>query len=208
MSQSAASTSNELVACHHCDCLHRRGPSALRGVARCRRCGAVLYRHRPHGIARSLSLYLTALALLILTNSFPFMGFELSGQVRQAHLITGTLELFQQGYWPLGLLVTLTITVIPTVQVLGYLAILWPLHHGRTPSYGAWLFRWMRAIRPWAMIEVYVLGVLVALVKLASYATVIPGVALFSLGGLMLALAGATASLDPDNVWRRLDRHP
>lgn len=203
MTQATPAADNNLLACHECDCLHRRGPPT-RGTARCRRCGAVLYRHRPNSIAHALALYLTALILLVLTNTFPFMGFELSGQVRETHLISGTLELFQQGYWPLGTLVILTITIIPAIQISGYLAVLWPLHLGHTPAHGRLLFRWMRAMRPWAMVEVYVLGVLVSLVKLASYATVIPGVALFSLGALMLALAAAASSLDPDTVWRRL----
>jgi len=194
-----------LLACHECDALYRRQTLPTGGTARCRRCGAVLYRHRGNSIDRSLALYLTALVLLVLTNSFAFMGFELSGQLRETHVFSGAAELFREGYWPLGSLVLLTIVIIPGLQITGFLYVLWPLHHGHRPPWGARVFRWMRAMGPWAMIEVYVLGVLVALVKLASYAAVIPGISLFSLGALMLTLAAAATSLDADEVWQRLE---
>jgi len=195
----------ELGACPECDQLHRRRPLPEGGSARCSRCNALLYRHRHNSLERSLSLYLTALVLLILTNIFPFMGFSLSGQLRETLLFSGIFELFQEGYWPLALLVLMTIIVIPAVQICGYIWLLWPLHHGRRSFGAARLFRWLRAMRPWAMIEVYVLGVLVSLVKLANYASVVPGIALFSLGLLMLTLAAAASSLDPDDIWRQLD---
>jgi len=194
-----------LVACHECDQLHQRQSLPTGAAAVCSRCGAVLYRHRANSIERSLSLYFTALVLLLLTISFPFMDISLSGQTQQTHLFSGIRLLFQEGYWPLAGLVLLTIIIIPLVQISGYLSLLWPLHRGRRFIRGAHLFRWMRAMRPWSMIEVYVLGVLVSLVKLANYATIIPGTALYSLGALMLVLAAAASALDPDEVWQRLE---
>ena len=195
----------QLVACHECDQLHQRQSLPAGTTATCSRCGAVLYRHRANSIERSLSLYFTALILLLLTISFPFMDISLTGQTQQTHLFSGIRILFHEGYWPLALLVLLTIIVIPLIQISGYLALLWPLHRGRRAIRGAHLFRWMRAMRPWSMIEVYVLGVLVSLVKLANYATIIPGTALYSLGALMLVLAAAASALDPDEVWQRLE---
>ena len=194
-----------LVACHQCDQLHQRRSLPTGAAAVCERCGAVLYRHRTNSIERSLSLYFSALVLLLLTISFPFMSISLSGQLQQTHLFSGIHTLFLEGYWPLAALVLLTIIVIPLVQISGYLSLLWPLHRGRRCVHGARMFRWMRAMRPWAMIEVYVLGVLVSLVKLATYATIIPGTALYSLGALMLVLAAAASALDPDEVWQRLE---
>jgi len=206
-----AQADQQLLACHECDQLHQRRSLPTGARALCSRCGALLYRHRANSIERSLSLYLTALVLLLLTISFPFMSISLSGQLQQTHLFSGIHELFHEGYWPLALLVLLTIIVIPLVQISGYLALLGPLHRARNGHpvrgirHGARLFRWMRAMRPWSMIEVYVLGVLVSLVKLSNYATIIPGTALFSLGALMLVLAAAASALDSDEVWQRLE---
>ena len=196
--------SSELTACPECDQLHRYQPLPVGAAASCSRCGAVLYRHKHNGIEHALGLYLTALVLLLLTNIFPFMGFSLSGQLQETLLFSGIHELFREDYWPLALLVLLTIIVVPSFQICGYIWLLWPLSRGRRCHGGTHLFRWLRAMRPWAMIEVYVLGVLVSLVKLAAYATIIPGIALFSLGLLMLTLATAASSLDPDQVWRQL----
>ena len=200
-----SAATQSLIACHECDQLHQRQSLPSGATAVCSRCGALLYRHRANSIERSLSLYFTALILLLLTIGFPFMDISLSGQTQQTHLFSGIHLLFHEGYWPLAVLVLVTIVLVPLVQIVGYLTLLWPLRRGRRVIRGAHLFRWMRAMQPWSMIEVYVLGVLVSLVKLANYATIIPGTALYSLGALMLVLAAAASVLDPDEIWQRLE---
>jgi paraquat-inducible protein A len=75
----------------------------------------------------------------------------------------------------------------------------------RAARWVATLLRHHPTTRTWSMIEVMLLGVLVALIKIADYATVIPGVALFSLGALVFLLAGMQASFDPREVWDRIE---
>jgi len=75
----------------------------------------------------------------------------------------------------------------------------------RPPRWVGPLMRHHPTTRTWSMIEVMMLGVLVALIKIADYATVIPGVALFVLGALIFVLAGMQASFDPREVWERIE---
>jgi len=86
------------------------------------------------------------------------------------------------------------------------LYVLVPLGFGFKAPGAADVFRWMGHVQVWSMAEVFVLGVLVSLVKLADMAEIVPGIALWALGLLIPTLTAAMASLDPDEVWDRLDR--
>jgi paraquat-inducible protein A len=67
------------------------------------------------------------------------------------------------------------------------------------------VFRLVQAVKPWCMVEVFMLGTLVALTKLAHLASVVPGIALFSFGGLMVLVAAAAASFDTHALWERVE---
>jgi paraquat-inducible protein A len=99
-----------------------------------------------------------------------------------------------------------TTIVVPLLEMSITLLILVPMRFGRTAPATGLLLRIVQAVRPWGMVEVFILGVLVSLVKLAHQATVIPGIALWSFAGLMLLFAAAAASFDPREVWMRMDQ--
>jgi paraquat-inducible protein A len=192
-----------LITCHECGLLQRlerlpKGASAL-----CGRCGALLHRHRPNSLDRTLAWTLAGAILFAVANSFPFLRFELSGQIAQTTLISGVRDLYHQGFWGLAGLVLLTSILIPLIQISMLLYILIPLKLDRVPWHMARVFRLLRSLEPWGMMEVFMLGILVSIVKLASMATIIPGIALWAFGALIFVLAAAMAALDPDIVWDR-----
>ena len=78
-----------LIACHECDLIHRIKPLPKKGLASCIRCGAVLYRHKPDSLERTLSLTLAGLILFLLANWFPFLALKMGSQMHQTNLITG-----------------------------------------------------------------------------------------------------------------------
>ena len=104
-----------------------------------------------------------------------------------------------------GVLVLFTAVIAPALQIGFMLAIVLGARRERPPRWVGTLLRHYPATRTWSMIEVMMLGVLVALVKIADYATVIPGVALFMLGALVFLLAAMQASFDPREVWERIE---
>ena len=190
-----------LRACHECDLLHRIDVSSDPTSAKCRRCGAVLFRRKRNSLDRTLAFTCAGLILFAVANSFPFLEFEMQGQLTQTTLITGVRELNAQGMWALALIVFLTIILAPLIQLLGLVYVLLPLKLRRVPWKLPQVFRLVQALEPWAMMEVFMLGILVSVVKLGEIAVIVPGTALWSYGLLILALAGSVASLDPDIVW-------
>ncbi len=197
-------STHSLIACHDCDLLYRVSPLPEGGVARCRRCGAVLYRHKPNSLDRTLALSIAGLVLFLLANVFPFLAFKLQGQVTETTLSTGIWELYAQDMWLIALLVLLTCIVIPFIQLLGMLYVLLPMKLNRLPWKLSRVFRFLLTLRPWGMMEVFMLGILVSVVKLGKMATIVPGVALWSFALLIVVLAAAAAALDRRMVWDML----
>ena len=193
-----------LIACHECDLLHRVQPLPDGGAARCVRCDALLYYQKKDSLDRTLALTIAGLVLLIVANIFPFLAMKSKGLVRETTLITGIKGLYLQGMEALALLVFLTIILVPLVHIAGMLYVLVPLKGNRVPRHLALVYRFIRSLQPWAMMEVFMLGILVSMVKLGKMATIVPGLALYSFVVLIFVLAGATASLDPRIVWDRL----
>ena len=195
-----------LIACHECDLIHRVKPLPKKGVANCIRCGSVLYRHKPNSIERTLALSLAGLVLFVLANSFPFLALKMGAQVHQTNLISGIMVLYTQGMQALAILVLLTTILAPLAQLLGMLYVLLPLRHDRVPPKFAPIFRFLRSLETWSMMEVFMLGILVSVVKLAKMAQIVPGVAIFSFFGLIVVLTAATVSLDPHEIWHRWEK--
>jgi paraquat-inducible protein A len=194
-----------LVACHDCDLLHHVGPVPARGAARCGRCGGLLRRRRPHGIERTLALSLAAAVLFAVANLFPFLSFDMKGQKTQTTLLTGVFDLYEQGVQAIAGLVLVTAVLAPMLQIALLLYVLLPVHLGRLPWQMARAFRLLRRVQPWSMMEVFLVGIVVAVTKLMGMAEVVPGLALWAFALLIVVLAGAMSSLDPQEVWERLE---
>ncbi|WP_206997084.1 paraquat-inducible protein A [Trinickia mobilis] len=194
----------DLIACHECDLLQREVAVPPGGVLRCRRCHAELYRHRTAGLERSLALSLAAAVLFAVSNLYPIVGLSVSGTVVETTLLGAVSVLYRDGMWPIAGLVFATTFLMPVVQTLSMLWMLLPLRFNRVPRGPAFVFRLSHLAAPWGMTEVLILGLLVALVKLAHIASVVVGTALWSFGALMLILAAAGAAFDTRVLWLRI----
>ena len=192
-----------LLACPECDLLHRAAPLVPGLVARCRRCESTLYQPADHELDRPLAYTLSAGILFLIANLFPIVGLELQGQTSAATLFGTAMALYQQNMTMLAVLVLFTTIVVPAVQLAAMTYVLVPLRLGWVPHGLPLALRALQAVRPWGMIEVFILGLLVSLVKLAGMANVEPGIALWSFGGLLLMIAAAVASFDARAMWAR-----
>ncbi|MFH0351265.1 MAG: paraquat-inducible protein A [Chromatiales bacterium] len=197
-------TAPTLIACHDCDLLQRETVLPAGGAACCGRCGAVLYRKLPESLDRTLAFTLAAGVLFLLANAFPLMGLEVQGQRNATGLLGAVRALWDQDMGMVAGLVFLTTVLIPAIEISGMIYLLLPLRLGRAPPGVAPMLRVLQAVKPWGMVEVFMLGVLVSLVKLAHLASIVPGIALWSFGGLILLLAASAASFNPHEVWARV----
>ena len=194
-----------LIACPHCDLLQHLPELASGASARCPRCDEEIYRRRPDPLNRTLALSTAAAILYIVANTVPMLGLTLVGRDASTTVMGGAQELWQDGQAPVALLVVFTAVLAPALQVGFMLAVALGARRERPPTWVATLLRYHRLIRTWSMVEVMMLGVLVALTKIADYATVIPGPALFVLGALVFLLAAMQVSFDPREVWDRVE---
>lgn len=186
---------SRLIACHDCDLLQREVNLPRGGVATCPRCGAVLYRRPPGGRQAALALTVTAAILFLISNAFPIVGIESQGNRNATTLFGAVLTLWNDHSVPVAVLVFITTLLVPALQLLNLLYLLAVPH----PSAG--LLRLTLAVRPWAMVEVFMLGLLVSVAKLSHLATIIPGVALWSFAVLMLLFAALSALFNPRELW-------
>ena len=194
-----------LIACHECDLLHRVLRLPEKKQARCRRCGSLLYVNDPETIDRTLACAITGLVLLFIANIYPFLSLESQGTILETTLITGTIILSQQSMTGVAVLVLLTSLLIPCALLGALVYVLGPIKHGHRLPATRRVFRLALSLRPWSMTEVFLLGILVSVVKLAKMATIIPGTALFSFLALVFVLAAVNASLDPHAIWEKID---
>ncbi|CAE6739960.1 Intermembrane transport protein PqiA [Paraburkholderia domus] len=197
-------TGRDIIACAECDLLQLGAPLTPGSSLRCRRCRAELRRGRSNGPESALAFTIAAVALLVISNVFPIVGLAVNGNLVQTTLAGAVRVLYNGETWPLSVLVGLTTILMPVLQTVAMLWLLLPLKLGRVPWRAAFGFRLFQLARPWGMTEVLILGLLVALVKLAHIATVVPGTALWSFMVLMLLLAAASAAFDPREVWARI----
>jgi len=193
-----------LVACLHCDLLQRIPQLEPGGSARCPRCNKELWRRREDSLNRTLALTLAAVVLYVIANSVPMLGLTIVGREASTTVIGGAQHLWDNGQKIVGVLVLLTAVIAPALQIGLMLAIVLGAMRERAPRWVGALLRHHPTTRIWSMIEVMMVGVLVALVKIADYATVIPGVALFVLWVLVFLLAGMSASFDSREVWEKI----
>ncbi len=186
-----------IAECHECGLRHEIDRLAPGSSALCGRCGSTLLKIPVDSLDRSLALAAGGLILIVIANTMPFMSMKIQGLIQEADLITGAIALLKQGMWPLAAVVAATTVAAPLLK-LG--AISCP------PQHLPMIFRWIEMLRPWAMIEVYLLGVFVAYVKLIDLATIEIGLAFYALAILMVVMVAIDTILSPELVWAEMER--
>lgn len=194
-----------LVACLHCDLLQRIPEVPAGASVRCPRCDKELWRHKPDSYNRSLALTLAALVLYLIANAVPMLGLHAVGREAFTTVVGGAQQLWSNGQQMVSVLVLFAAVISPALQISFLLAILIGCRRERPPVWVGLLLRHLEFTRTWSMIEVMLLGVLVALTKIADYAHVILGTALFALFALVVLLAAIQSCFDPREVWERVE---
>jgi len=194
-----------LISCAHCDLLQRLPKLAAGGSARCPRCDKELWRRREDSLNRTLALSMAAAVLYVIANAVPMLSLTIVGRSASTTVLGGVQTLWDDGQGMVAALVLFTVVIAPALQIGLMLGIVIGAMRASPSRWVGKLLRHYPTTRIWSMIEVMMLGVLVALVKIADYATVIPGVALFVLGALVFVLAAMQAAFDAREVWGKIE---
>ncbi len=194
-----------LIACHQCDLLYQQSFTPRRGTAVCRRCGAVLLRVYPHGVEWLLALSVSGIILMIAANVLPLVSMRVADTTQEATLTSGIWLLALDGMPFLAMLILLTGVVLPGLKLFLLIIVLIPLGCGSyLPGQRAALYL-LCVIRPWAMQEVFLLGVLICIVKLADSGTIILGPAMAAFVLLTVVLIGVNFLFTPYALWQQLE---
>ena len=195
---------SELIACHECDTLSQIPALPPGRAARCRCCGCVLLRNPKGGLDRAIALYSAALILLLLANAFPFLTLQIQGRAEITNIFGASRALYHAGMGELAVVVFLTTILAPALLIISSLYVLLgarlrqPLPALRT------VLAWVSQLQLWVMLDVFMLGVLVAFVKLGNMATMHTGISLFAFIGLIMVTAAATSAFEPHLLWQRI----
>ena len=207
-SSGAGRTAPAVRSCRECGQAQRLPALTPGSAAHCRRCDALLRHARADPLTLALALNLACLVLFAAGAATALAAVDAEGRTRTAGLFSGPAALAQNGLWELGTLVFATTVAVPpcvaglTVYVLGGLRL------RRPPPGLASAFRLRNRLRPWSMIEVFLVGCFVAYAKLGALVHMEPGPGFFALFGFMVATVAADAVLDPQAVWEAIARRP
>lgn len=197
---------DRLVACHECDLLMLK-PSLNYGErANCPRCGFELYRHTRHVIKRSLALVIAALLLYIPACFLPIMEINVLGQSSLDTVWGGVLSLYEAGgvLQSIAVVVFLSSMVIPFLKLMIQFLVLLSIRFDIGRSYGLFLYRVYQHMREWGMLEVYLMGILVSIVKLIDIAKPAIGLGLACFVALLLVQVWLEATMEPHQIWEAL----
>ena len=195
----------ETVACPDCDLLQRIPPLPPGGKARCPRCGETLATQPSDPLDRPLALTIAAAIVFLIANTAPLMGLSAVGREASTTLIGGAHQMWLQGREVTAAMVGFCAVIAPGSYILCMLAVLLAVRRQPAPQWIGEVLRWADFMRPWSMNEVLMLGILVALVKIAELATVIPGIGMYAVFVLIMLLAGIMVTFDPREVWKRIE---
>ncbi|OZB32821.1 MAG: paraquat-inducible protein A [Pseudomonas sp. 34-62-33] len=194
----------QLIACHECDLLMRKPVLQDGESAECPRCGYELFSHRHRVVRRSMALVLTALLLYIPANFLPIMQLNLLGQTSQDTVWSGVVGLYESGMQGIAVVVFLCSMVVPLLKLLCQLLVLLSIRMDFARSYGLLLYRIYHHMREWGMLEVYLMGILVAMVKLMDLADLSLGLGLFCFIALLLVQVWLEVTMAPHQIWEAL----
>ena len=195
---------SSLRECPHCGLFQTVPPLPPHAAARCPRCDVVLRRRRADPLIRPLAMAIAGLMLMLVAARLPFLDVSVFGMERATTLLSGPRALRQDGMDLVAAVILVTTLAAPVLRLLAVGWVLAGLRLRRPPRHLGLVFRWAVWLRPWSMIEVFLLGVFVAYTKLVDMVRVEVGTACYALGALMLVMAALDAMLDPQSVWEAL----
>jgi paraquat-inducible protein A len=194
-----------LTACVECDCLQRIPALRNGAAAHCTRCGAELFRCQSESLDRTLAFLIAAAVLLVAANANVLMEFDKAGLHRETTIFGTAVALREHNMASMGALVLLTTLFLPAVELALMIGMLAPLRLGRVPPWLAPAFRLIAVVRPWVMLDVFLLACIVTFSRLTHIAEAYTGPALFAVGGFVILRALAIQAYEPDEVWRRVE---
>ena len=201
-----AMNSSNFDACPECDLLLKSAQPKNGENAHCPRCGFLLSRPHKQSIERTFALSIAGFILFFPANLLPMVGITVLGNVNTGILMSGVIALFNDGMVAVAFVVFLVSVLFPLVHISLSLLISGHLYFNRPNRYLAGWMRWMHHLDEWVMLEVYMLGIIVACVKLMAIAPLIFGWGLYAFIALIIITTLLTSGMDTGLFWQRIEQ--
>lgn len=197
----------QLISCHICHLLCRTDRHRGRRALQCPRCGATLHQRKPGSIGRTWALLIAAAICYIPANVLPVSIASSLGEVQTDTIMSGVIYFIQTGMWPIALIIFIASVFVPLLKllILGFLLISVQRKSGWRPKDRTRLYRIIEVIGRWSMLDIYVVTILVALVKLGALATIEAGPGAVFFAAVVVITIFAATTFDPRIIWDKME---
>ena len=195
--------SNQIIVCPTCGLAQQLEPLPPGSVAKCFQCDSRIARANHNALTRTAAFSVAGLLLYVPANIYPILRMDYYGTYRENTVWSGCVQLFQDGQWPVAIIVFLASIVVPLLKLIGLFFLVITTQSGspRLERFRTSIYRGIKTIGPWAMLDVFLLAILVSLVKLGRIATVIPGPGLLAFTSVVVLTILASESFDSKQLW-------
>lgn len=189
------------MCCKTCGLVQRMEELQAGSRALCARCNFEIHRRIPGSVSRSLALAIGAAILYTPANIYPIVSVDYWGMHQTTTIFQGVHGLFKSGSYLIGALIFCTSILTPAMKIIGLILINATVRWGRWAKFRTWVYRIIRLVDPWNMLEVTMLAIMVALAEVGKIATVHPGAGVFSFAAVVVLTIAATLAFDPRVIW-------
>jgi len=194
-----------MLACPDCDRLARAPRLQPHQFARCRYCGAMLRHGQGTSIQNIIALSLASLVLFAIANMFPFVSLKSGGLEQEIHLSTGLFALAESGVPLPGVVAIAFVLLTPILRLVGFLYVLVPLRLRVEPPSWRPVLRVANNLQPWSMLEIYLLSVVVALVKISELGSIALGVSFWCFVLMVITSTWLSSITDRFHLWELVE---
>ncbi len=193
----------KLISCQSCHLLTRRPPDAGSRAIFCPRCGQRLHERKPNSIARTWALLIAAIIFYIPANVYPIMSVANIGKMRSDNIISGVFYFIKTGMWPIALVIFIASICVPLFKLIVLMSLLISVQvkSAWRPRDRTTLYRISETIGRWSMVDIYVVTLMVALVRLGALASITVGPAAIYFAAVVVITMLAAMSFDPRLIW-------
>jgi paraquat-inducible protein A len=195
----------EIIACPDCDMLQTVPDLPSGDKARCSRCACTVATRMSEPIDLPLALTITAAVVFIVANTSPLMSLSAVGRFASTTIIGGAYDMWFLGEGITAVIVAFCAVIAPAAYIIFMLTVLLGARRPPAPAWVGEMLHGAEFMQNWSMNEVMLLGILVALIKIAELANVDGGIGIYAVGALVLLFPAIMASFDPDEIWERVE---
>ncbi|SMD10312.1 paraquat-inducible protein A [Desulfocicer vacuolatum DSM 3385] len=198
-----------MISCHNCHLVCHISPLNNPSAMACPRCGSRIHRRKPNSISRTWALVITALILYIPANVLPISISTTMGNSHEDTIISGVIYFIESGSWPIGLIIFTASIFVPVLKILVliYLLISVQKKSSRRPLDKTRLYRMVEAVGRWSMVDIFVITIIAALIKLGVLVDFKTGPAAVYFGAVVVVTIFAAMSFDPRLIWDNIKEY-